>query len=868
MKNKSTNLPQWFHRFINRFERNRFSEGIEGDLSEIHQERINKHGKKAAQLLLFIDAIGFWRNNAFKKESKTSNTINMISSNFKIGIRNIYKRSLISGINIFGFGFAMSICFLIISIITDLKSYDRFHPDANRIYRLISDQYWDGESFGSAAVAPLPLKNYLLEYPEIEEVCLIRRRLDQDLKHGEEVTSMRGLFADANFFDFFGFKLISGNKNTCLAEPYSIVLSEATSKKLFGEEDPMGKIVSIEGLELQVKGVSSTSNLKTHMPFDALVSISSLEPLAEAGFYKPELDNWNAIDNGLVYVKLRSSPNAYLENQINDIAKSKYDDTRFEGTSFRFQSITSIYLGESLQNQIATTVPGKIIMFLGVIALLITGLAIFNYTNLTIAQTLSRLKEIGVRKSIGASRGNIFWQIISEAIIISLVAMIIAFMLLQLILPFFHQLMALRFLQIEPNFGPVTYFLFLIFALATGLIAGFFPAIYISKLSPVLSLKNSISNSHTRFDWKKILIGMQFIIGTIFLISTILTQKQVNLFLESDYGFNREQIVNVRLKGVSHESFNNAIRSHENIISVSSSGGVPGLNDFDRLGVTPEGSEKPTVINYLTIDENFIDHLGLKIIAGKNFDGPGEQPENKVIINRKAVEQYGWGSPHDALGKVLDPGDAPLLEVVGVVEDFNQRSKFFPIDPLALLYNPDQFYLSSVKIKAGKQEEAISFLEKTWRQFDPNHVFDFRFYEEQIRFSYFDFIDMSNIISFFSLVTILIGCLGLLAMTIFWTGSRLKEIGIRKVMGAHSTGLYLLLNRQLLALVIISFLIASPLAYWLNNLWMNTFAYKISFGFETLYLAFLILLFAATIITLFPSLKASRLNPVEIIKDE
>ncbi len=624
----------------------------------------------------------------------------MFRNYFKVGFRNILRRKIFAGINIFGLAISMSICLLIISIIMDLKSYDQFHPGKENIYRVISDQYWRGNFSSSAAVAPLALGSVLDNYSKVEDVSLIRRNLNLDIRVGDKVVAMRGLFADKNFFEFFGFTLIEGDIKSCLSDPNGFVISEELKYELFNDENALGQFVSLGNFgEFRVSGVAKTNNVKSHIRFDALASISALKLLEKQKIIQPETDNWTALNNGMVYIKTSEDPNSYLMDQINQIATDKYANSGYAGTSFKAQSITAIYMGEDLDNQIIPGVPTVVIYSLAGVALIVLALAIFNYTNLTLAQSLSRSKEIGIRKTNGASRSAIYWQLVVEAVILSMIACVLALVILQFLASSLKQLIALQFLNIGVNNSFTTYLLFFGFTILIGLAAGFFPAIYLSRTSPINSLQLKGKNILPKMNWKKILVDIQFTFCSIFLITTILTQKQIDYILYSDYGFDKSNVINIPLKDVPYEVFNREVLSHPNVVSVSSSQGIPGLTDGDRFGVKVEDNGETILLNYLIIDHNFIDNLGLEIIVGENFeDNPQQFNESKIIINETAIKMLGWNSADEAIGKTVDADGPELLQIIGVIKDFNYMNKVSRIRGLALRYKSESVFYFKCEI--------------------------------------------------------------------------------------------------------------------------------------------------------------------------
>jgi putative ABC transport system permease protein len=820
----------------------------------------------------------------------------MIRTYLKIAFRSILKHQFFSLINIFGLAVSMSACLLIILMIADQKRYDQFHSKKDRIYRILSKRD-KGSQWGGTS--PFPLRNELMNsYTGVEKITTLCPFVGGDLKYEDQTITQVGLYADSLFFQVFDFPLITGDRNLVLSKPYSIVLKESIAHKLFGDIDPVGKIISFYdrkmdilgiGLEEQekdlgqfiVSGIIADKDFKSHIKFDFLISMATMESLQSNGTYTFPFEDWKNHWNFYHYVLLeKGKDETYLAGILNDISQKKYADTPDYIVLFEPQSLVSISPGKFINNPISLSMPREGFYFLSFLALIVVFSACFNYTNLSVAKALSRAKEVGMRKINGAKRYQIFLQFISEAVLIALVALAFSFLLLQVLKSGFRNFWFNQYLAIELNENILVLILFVLFSIILGLIAGVIPAIYLSSYSPLRAISKNLAKQTGRkgmFIFKRPFVGkslvvIQFIFSLILIITTITLGAQLNHLVVAEYGFDRENLINVKLQGNDYHQIVEEMSRNPGILRVSATNIIPAMGV--RMGVRYKKISDPVDsadMCYYTVEQNYIKNFGLKLIGGRNFpEEISDQKEQYVIINQKAAKELGYEDPRNALGQFIariGENEDPV-EIIGILEDFYYDLFMDDIRPLVLRYKPDEFRYANIKITGHDIPGTLAFLEKKWKQLDPVHPFNYKFFDEQLATTNAIFGDVISIIGFISFLAISISSLGLLGMSTFTAESRRKEIGIRKVMGASVKGVLYMLSKGFLNLLIIASVIAIPLAYFLNNVWLQEFAYRVKLS-PSIFLGGLLIVFLIGLITIgSQTFRAALANPASTLRDE
>ena len=785
-----------------------------------------------------------------------------------IALRNIRKHKVFSFINIMGLAIGISLCLFVISLIFFMYGSDRFHENKDRIYRVTSEVVTEN-AIHERATAPLPLAAELEQIPGIETVVRVKKNFGGATVYNEKGFLMHGLYADKDFFRVFSYKMELGDPQTALVEPYSVVLTQEVAQKFFGNIDPTGEILHIQDLgDFTITGVmKDVSKLNTHMKFECLASLSTLTSLENQKKIYASLTNWKNLNDNYVYFLLRENTSPQqIEKFLPGIVEIHYGDSE-EEFRYSLQALTKISPGKNLGNNIsATPVPIEAPLFLSTIALIIMIVACFNYTNLSLAKALSRAKEVGIRKTIGANRFKVFTQFIGESITYALIALIIAILLYKLLIPHFSQSILQHVGLEKPGFGLILSFV--LFSLFIGFLAGIIPAIFISKFNPTDVLKDITKTKvFSRINLRRALVIIQFFISFIFIITTMVMFKQIHFQKNIDLGFQTENILNVELQGTDYEIFKQEISNQPGITRVSASAFIPctGMAWLERAKRL-ESAEYLT-IDFMSIDHHYIPNLGLELLAGRNFPALAN-PENEryVILNELAVKQFGFTSPVDAVGQTVIFEEKTQLEVIGVVNNFLSRSTQEQATPMAMRVVPKYFEYANLKITTDDVEPTLLFLETKWKELQPYRPFRYTFFEDQLEDYYAGTDNALQGISFVTFLAVLIAFFGLLAA--FTAQNRTKEIGIRKVMGASVWDIIRVTSKSFVYLLLLAAGLAIPVAWFANHMILQTIANRITLGFG-LFAQGLLIMFALGFLIIFSqTIKAASGHPVDSLRYE
>jgi len=818
----------------------------------------------------------------------------MVKNYILIALRNLLKHKVFSLINIVGLALSISTGLLVLVILVNMLGYDTFHPDQDRIYRILSRNKASGPFL---ATSPMPLKETLLtEYAGIEKVVRLKSLLGGDITYENNSIPLAGYYADEDFFKVFGFELIKGDPESVLRDPYSLVLTESAAKKLFHEVDPLGKIVTFNdrglntfGFDVDLKDIllgdfTVTGIVKdyeaSHMNFEILASMATLPSLIEKGIDSAPLDDWKSIWSGHTYVLTEESrTKEELDAILSDIIINKYQDFEDLKVEFELQPMKSITPGKLLGNPLSLRMPVEGFYFLGILALIIILSACLNYTNLSVARALTRSREIALRKINGASRYQIFWQFILEAILISLLAMIFAVFILQFLSKGFDGLWINNFLLVDLQQNISLFFIFVIFSIIIGVIAGLIPAWALSSFKPLTLITRRLSGSFNKkgiFIYKrptlgKSLIVIQLVLSLFFIITTTLLFFQVNYFANAEFGFSKDNIINISLRGNDYKLFANEFSQWSGVKMVSGSSILPAtLIREGTMLKNQDESQDSLYIDHINGNRNFITNLNFRIVAGTNLpdDQEGEN-YNAILVNETAVKQLGYNTPEEILGEVfLEMETQEMVNVIGVVEDFHYDIFTSSIGPLFLRNLPETFRYINIRYTGEDFKATLAFLENKWKELDKIHSFNYQFFDQQLAESHAIFGDVMSIIGYVSIIAVVIASMGLLGMVTYNVETRIKEIGIRKVMGASVKSVLIQISRGFLILLLIAILIATPIAYFVNNLWLQNFAMRVNFNINILGTSILLVLILGLLAIGSQTVKAALTNPAITLRDE
>lgn len=862
--------PGWAQRLMEWYCRPSLLEDLQGDLNEYFDRNVKTKGPTRAKIIYVLDVLKFFRSYTVRKPEFLNLIIHwiMIGSYIKTSSRSIVRHKLFSTINIIGLAVSMSVGLVIIAFIFDLNSFDDFHAKKDRIYRIITTN----NTMHLATTSVKAGKRIQETVSGIEELTLLRRGFGGDVTVDKIVLPIGGLWADENFFKVFSFPFLQGDPATALMEPYSLVLTERSAKRLFGMTDVLGRAVKFDTLDYVVTGILKDIPKRSHLQFEALASFATVElqkPDTDGGFM-----NWESMYMNYVYVVL--PPNSDPRNLQANLDKLCVEENKAIDNAKIFlsvQPLTEIVLGKRLVNQIGPVMSSLAIWILSGLGTVVILSACFNYTNLSIARSLRRSREVGIRKVIGASKSHVLGQFITESVIISMLSLILSFLLYLLLRSKFlslHQFLGnLTTLSISPKL--IAYFVILAFIV--GIAGGILPALFFSRLNAVRVLKDASSLTLFRYvNLRKSLIVLQYIFSLILITTTIIGYKQYKSFLTYDLGFTTENILNINVQGNKAELLKNELLKLPEIDKVSQSLIVMSLGNIygGQMKYKSLNDSASVWLNF--IDEHYLPLHEHTLLAGKNFTPRHEKAEeNEAIVNEQTLMRFNIGEkdPNRAVGEVITI-DGKQLTIVGVVKDFHYETLEDNIQPMVFRYFTNASYgYVNAKITSSDWPSTLAKVENVWKKMDKIHPLDAKFYHDQIEQAYSAFSMMIKVVGFLSFLAVCIASMGLFGMVVFTTETRLKEISIRKVLGASDGMLMYLLSKGFLALLTIAAFIALPITYiFFNSVVLSSFAYHQPIGIgELLFGAGGVMLLAVLMIGS-QTLKVARSNPADILRNE
>jgi len=876
-----TQPPEWPLKLLRFLVKEEYIEEIEGDMEEMFQNNIEDLSIRKARRRYVWDTLKLLRPSLLKnfKPVPTFNQNAMYKNYFKVAYRNLLKKKAYSFINISGLGLGIACCILIFMYVTDELSYDNYHDKGNRIYRVAhTEAAKDGTTpypfwiWGNAPVGPA-LKN---DFPEIDKVVQFSGRSDLLLSYEDKTFQEDGVFfMDSTAFDIFSWKLLKGNPKTVLAAPFSIVLTESTARKYFGNEDPIGK--TLKGSEsagrsnagdYTVTGVMEDVPANSHFRFNALLSLNTFR------ISRPEIfKEWGYVDFYTYFLVNEHFDEAAFRKKIPAFVKSHIGNPEWRYT-IAIEPLKDVYLRTAAERQPGETGSLPNIYVFSVIGIFILVIAMINFMNLSTARSLERSKEVGVRKSIGADRKSLISQFLGESLIIVSLSAVLAVIIVIVALPYMVDFTN-KDLHIESFINWKTMSLFTALMFIIGLLSGSYPAMILSGFNPVLILKGSSRTTTGGASLRKALVVFQFTLSIALIAGTIIVYTQMNHLLDKDLGFDKEQmlILDYNYDGIVNqksEALKAELEKNSSVISVAFSRSVPG-SYFPNAGTeieTPKGEMTMMGQPIFQVGMDFVTHFGLHLIAGRTYSREHPSDSSKaLIVNEAAAKQFGYQNPADIVGKKFSQWGRSGV-VIGVVKDFNFTSLHRNIEPLTLPFEPYASRYLSIKIKSENIEETIKSVGEVWQNIAPHRPFLYSFLNEDFNRQYKSDFIFRRLFTTFACLAIFIACLGLLGLATYTAQQRTKEIGIRKVLGADVRNIVGLLSRDFIILVFIAILIATPISWYAMNKWLEGFAYRMTLHPWIFAIAGFIALTIAVITISFQSIKAALTNPVTSLKSE
>ncbi len=807
----------------------------------------------------------------------------MIKNYFLIGLRNILKYKVYSFINITGLAIGITCTVLILLYVQDELSYDKYHSKADRIYRVIEhiDPIEKSSSlpFPVAEALKIDFPNYVEEYVRFFNLQAPTLSIEYAQKNGARIqfNESRIFFADSTLFSVFDFPLKQGNSDEVLNQPFSVLVTETTAKKYFGSNNPIGKNLSFEGQnDLTVTGVLEDTPQNSHFKYDFIISFSSLHTIMQGGM--PTSWFWNPC---WTYVLLRENTDPEIfKSLFPEFIKQHYAPARGEHTSLYLQPLTDIHLHSKLDFEIEPNSDVTLIYIFGIIAFFILLIAAINFINLSTARSMKRAREVGVRKVMGAAPQQLIGQFLSESILVTSLAVVIAIPLVDLLLPGLNKLalkeISFSFLTSGIFWGSLASIIILV-----GIVGGIYPAIFLSSFQPVKILSGKIGGTGKGVLLRKALVISQFAVSGILIIGTIITYNQINHLKNANLGFDKEEVILLPIDRTTvaqnYYQFRDRILQHESIINVSAAYLVLGTEtQSSRYEI--EGKDGEISLSSYWIDADFGNTMGMTFLAGRDvsssFSADTVAGGGGALVNEAYIKFAGLQNAEDAIGRIIKGRAFGDLEIKGVVKDFNYTSLKQPIDPLLMVVLPsisgrdftrDYVY---VRVDSKNLSNAISFVEEIFKEFVPSRAFSFSFLDERINRLYSAEDSLGKIATVFSIMAVLVGCLGLFGLTSFTAEQKTKEIGIRKVVGANVPAIVVLLSKQFLSLVVLANLISWPVAYYVMKKWLSNFTTQIEIGIIPFVTALALTFLIAFLTMGYQAFRAASANPIESLKYE
>ncbi|HNT20465.1 MAG TPA: ABC transporter permease [Saprospiraceae bacterium] len=812
----------------------------------------------------------------------------MFSNYVKLAFRNLFKRKGYSLLNIFGLSIGITCCLLIFRYVSFERSFDRFVPESEQIYRLRLDAYQQGKlAWKSATVYPAFGPTLKKDFPEVEAFCRLHdanfllSNDDKQIKFREE----KGYFADPAFLDLFGIRLRSGNPATALEGPDKVMLTPGMAEKYFGKEDPIGKKLVLRDADytrvLEITGVFEELPAQSHLQIQHLMSYKTLDAINR--FYG---DTSNATETSFgwydFYTYLKLAPGtdpgrlqekfpAFCDRYINSLEWAQKNNYRNE---IHLIPLTDIHLYSNVNQEAEINGNGQAVSFLFLIAFLIIGIAWINYINLATARSMERAREVGVRKVAGAQKANLVTQFLMESLMLNAVALLFALGFTALLTPWFNRLTGFDSSQSGIfNTSYLGYFL-LVFTMG-ALLSGLYPAFVLSGFRPVTVLKGLFKNSPGGLMLRKGLIVTQFVTSVALIAGTIIVYQQVKYMRSQSLGANIDQTL--VLQGAESpadsgyqeifQPFKNQLLQQTGIQSITASSSVMGQEIYWTSGIRALRPGSQSVTHYiLGVDQDFVPSFGLKLAAGRNFSKEFPSDSRAVLLNEKAVELLGFESPEKALNESVIRGDT--FKIIGVLGNYHHLGLQKEINPMLVLLRPNARNYYSVKINTGDLGSAIETIGKTWNSFFPSDPFSYYFLDASFDQQYRADRRFGEVFGIFSLLAILIACFGLLGLSAYNILQRTKEVGIRKVLGAPVANILYILSRDFMILVGFAFLLAVPLCWWLMETWLKDFAYRIDISWWVFAVAGFITLIIAFATVAGQALHAAHAKPVKSLRME
>ena len=869
--------PRWATRLLSWYCKPELFEDLQGDLMEYFHRNVSTKGTLRAKSIYVVDVFKFFRLYTIRKPEILHLLINwiMLGSYIKTSGRNIARNKLFSIINIVGLAISMSVGLVLISVISDSFSYDRFNVHHANIYRILTRyEYLGNKDNNYMATTSLKVARMVKEeFSAPQEVAVFHRGYDGDFKVNEKIVPLKGMWANDAVLRVFTIEMIKGNPEKALNEPFSIVLTDETERKLFGSEESLGKVVFLRDKSYTVTGVVRKMPQFSHVKFDVLGSLSTRAILEKDNRQE---ESWDNVWSTWVYLLLpeRADLKA-LKASLDELSRREDPTVKNTHIELKLQAMDNIMTGENLGNEIGPVLGSSILWVFTGLAFVVILSACFNYTNLSIARSLKRTREVGVRKVIGAMKSHVISQFVVEAIVISLCSFVLAWLLFILLTPYLISTGPGLDKLLTMELSPLLIVYFILFAVFIGAIAGFFPALFFASVKPAQVLKNlQTLRVFRKLTLRKMLIVIQYCISIMLVTSTLIMYRQYKHYISFDLGFQTENVLNITLNGNKPEILRKEFSEVPEVSAISQSSMVTSIGNYWGTNMKYHANPLDSAgVNFNMIDENYIPLFGIKLLSGRNFQSrPDSAKETEVIVNEQVLKRFNiaGGDPLKAIDDVIIV-DGKEMKIIGVIKDiFYGRANDRDQQREVVLRNvPSKAEIMSIKITTPDVISTYAKLESVWKKIDSVHPFEAKFYSEQIEKGFDGLIAAVKMVGFLAFLTVSIASMGMLGMVVFTTETRLKEISIRKVMGASERALLYLLSKGFIILLAIAAGISLPItAIVFEQVAFRELANHAPLSFGDMFWGVFTIFVLALLMIGSQTIKIARTNPAEVLKAE
>lgn len=887
--NNQLKTPGWVDALIDSLAPLPLAEEIRGDLYEIFQKEVAERGIRSARWRYIFNALGFLGKKFFWRSSRlTSNPAIMLGGYFKMAGRSLSAYRGTAIINMLGLVIGIASALVILAVIRFELGFNKFHSDTERIYRVVRVSGADMSEFRTGISYPVPtaIRN---EVPALEQITSVEylggAYVDVTDASGNAVAKFREDFGcvlvEPTFFDIFDFadadfKWIGGNPETALLEPFNVVLTESMAKKYFPDGDAVGKAIRFEKYyDAKITGVVSDLPSNGDFPFTIFIAYSTLDKMRPG-----RLNNWISVnDPHQAFVKL--SPGVtkeQIEEQIAAVHARHTSKDLYSNRHYLLQSLSDMHHDPRFATYSGRTISHETVFGLAIVGLFLLLTASINYINLSTAQSAMRSREIGIRKVLGSNRMNLMGQFMVETFILVSLAGMAGLILAELVLLNMQSLLSMP-LETFNLIDPFLLLCLLLIIVAVTILAGLYPSLVVSRLNPVNALKNKFGSSGVgNINLRKVLVVAQFSITQMLVVGTFIVVSQMKFFQEVNMGFNREAIINLKLPATSKPELvaiiSDKLASESIVSGYSFSSTIPsGLKrnrNFMGIG-NKDASEMNDFLGFESqiVDSRYLDVYGIKVLAGRSLEA--RDSNGNVLINRTLMGNLGFTDPHQVIDQELKMGGGGLVTVVGVIDDYYSNSLKEQVDNIVLSVNRLAYDYCSIKVNVSddaSMKNALLLIERLWNTVYPEHLFSYQFFDENILAFYAQEEKYAKLFQIFSIIFLFIGCLGLYGLITFVVNRKSREVAIRKVLGATVRNILFLFSTEYVKLIIISFVLAVPVTYYLVDDWLGNFAHHLPLQWWFFVLPGLFVLGIALLVVVAKSIRTAHANPVERLKYE